>query len=325
MSTRSLVFCSMFAFILPACGGTVGAGSADGADALGKADRAGTGHYYLVRHDNRECFAVGCGGEFIKRVGQSRTTCADGSSQSECYVGALDFSQTKLDDNERAAFAGKPIIVRGELVNRKQVTAGSSATLMVNEVWAPAVGAVAETGYAAVSDDLYRVVDKGLRCIAAPCLTYRETQLDSTHGANVAGVELSHVDAAEGVVADAYNALPTEGLIIDGHNEAVSGPAGKAQQLVASNFYRRVTHVEQQPTQKACGGFAGVVCGDGEFCDVTTPNACAAVDMQGVCKPVGDFCSQLYVPVCGCDGKTYANDCERLQARVQLAHEGACN
>ncbi|CKZ53393.1 Kazal-type serine protease inhibitor domain [Mycobacterium tuberculosis] len=29
-------------------------------------------------------------------------------------------------------------------------------------------------------------------------------------------------------------------------------------------------------------------------------------------------------PVCGCNGKTYANDCERQRVKVQLDHVGAC-
>jgi hypothetical protein len=29
-------------------------------------------------------------------------------------------------------------------------------------------------------------------------------------------------------------------------------------------------------------------------------------------------------PVCGCDKKTYNNDCERLRAKVQKSSDGGC-
>jgi hypothetical protein len=29
-------------------------------------------------------------------------------------------------------------------------------------------------------------------------------------------------------------------------------------------------------------------------------------------------------PVCDCNGKTYVNDCERHEAKVQIDHVGAC-
>jgi hypothetical protein len=44
----------------------------------------------------------------------------------------------------------------------------------------------------------------------------------------------------------------------------------------------------------------------------------------GTCivKPV--ICDLSYVPVCGCDHKTYGNDCERQAAGAQLDHTGEC-
>jgi hypothetical protein len=39
---------------------------------------------------------------------------------------------------------------------------------------------------------------------------------------------------------------------------------------------------------------------------------------------VQDECCQISDPVCGCDGTTYLNDCERVKARVHKDHSGAC-
>ena len=74
---------------------------------------------------------------------------------------------------------------------------------------------------------------------------------------------------------------------------------------------------------KKCGGSIGVGCAAGDFCKHPT-GACKLIGGTGVCtvKPV--FCPQVYMPVCGCNGKTYGNSCEAAREGVSLLHDGKC-
>ncbi|CAN5146016.1 hypothetical protein BH10PSE11_BH10PSE11_28510 [soil metagenome] len=74
---------------------------------------------------------------------------------------------------------------------------------------------------------------------------------------------------------------------------------------------------------EACGGAAGITCNSALWCQ-RADGQCKAADAAGQCNKAPAFCMQIHRPVCGCNGKTYPNDCERQKAKVQLDHVGAC-
>ena len=74
---------------------------------------------------------------------------------------------------------------------------------------------------------------------------------------------------------------------------------------------------------EACGGPTGITCNSALWCQ-KAEGQCAAADAPGKCDKAPSFCMRVSRPVCGCNGKTYANDCERQRVKVQLDHVGAC-
>jgi hypothetical protein len=78
------------------------------------------------------------------------------------------------------------------------------------------------------------------------------------------------------------------------------------------------------PAPKACGARAGNTCTTTEYCGYVEGQLCGAADASSTCKPRPDGCTLDVNPVCGCDGKTYANPCAAALAGVGYSKKGNC-
>jgi hypothetical protein len=268
-----------------------GADEVEPADGKGDTTDGGTSTYYEISRDMRKCTFPMCSGFFLDRLNASTTKCHDGTNKEQCYTPELDMSESGLSTaaydklaemSAQSTFSpGVRAIVRGRFAKKNLTTPTPSlGRFIVTEVWLSQSEAVSSGVFA-------KVMDNGIRCIAAPCPSTVEKALNTSRTANIVEIDFSTSQVPDSVLEEVGNDMfEPHGVIIAGERYTAhfQGRSGKGR--TATAVYRRM----QETNDAACfvGGCSGQVCSDQEgvitTCEFRPEYACyhdATCERQG--------------------------------------------
>jgi hypothetical protein len=121
-------------------------------------------------------------------------------------------------------------LVRAEIESEELEGFGELGVLVAGDVFTPA-GRVRETGR------FFRLVDTGIRCVRAPCFSYRASRVNQLSQMTLSSVDVRAAGAARGDVGRAEAALATKpGLLARG---SVVPTTDGGRVFRATRFYLR--------------------------------------------------------------------------------------
>lgn len=74
-----------------------------------------------------------------------------------------------------------------------------------------------------------------------------------------------------------------------------------------------------------CGIDSPVKCAARDYCKSAPDINCGPKTIGGVCELKNNACADIGHNMCGCDNRTYGNECEAQEAGIALRSEGACS
>lgn len=86
----------------------------------------------------------------------------------------------------------------------------------------------------------------------------------------------------------------------------------------AGDYHEGVAQYEQAQLPRLCQSDED--CPDSAYC-TTPPKKCGGV---ALCRTRPELCPDVFEPVCGCDGETYANACSAAAAGASVHSLGVC-
>jgi Domain of unknown function (DUF6748) len=180
---------------------------------------------FLVQHDPRLCPSPLCGGYWVTIANGVRTRCGSGERQPRCYVAfAVGRTGQHFGDLPEGA------LVRGAIELGPKLGTRTLDRLRVWALYWPTGTATATGGY-------YRVVDNGIRCIRAPCFSYRAGQVNGSSSVTASSVDFSASGANPAEIARAEAALRTKDGLYARGRFATTADGGRA--FLALRLYLR--------------------------------------------------------------------------------------